>query len=59
VSGTIGAVPKPPKKPVHSFRVEDAIWDEAVRVATERQESLSEILRDALKRYIKKGVVGQ
>jgi hypothetical protein len=48
-------MPQPPKKPVHSFRVEDAIWNDAVALATERQESLSDVLRKALQAYIKKG----
>ena len=44
-----------PTKAVHSFRVEDAIWGEAVRIAGERGESLSDVvLRRALIRYIKK-----
>ena len=48
-------MPQPPKKPVRSFRVEDAIWLEAQRIATERQESLSDVvLRKALIQYIKK-----
>lgn len=47
-------MPQPPRKPVHSFRVEDEIWNAAVRVATERQESLSDVLRRALVRYVKK-----
>lgn len=51
MTGTIGAMPQPPKKPVHSFRVEDELWNEAVRIATERQESLSDVLRAALTRY--------
>jgi hypothetical protein len=55
VSATIGAMPQPPAKAVHSFRVEDDIWDEAMRIATERRESLSDVvLRKALVAYIKK-----
>lgn len=53
MTGTIGVMPQPPKKPVHSFRVEDAIWNEAVEIATQRQESLSDVLRKALVRYIR------
>jgi len=46
---------QPPKKPVRSFRVEDSIWVEAQRIATERRESLSDVvLRKALVQYIKK-----
>lgn len=54
MSATIGVMPQPPKKPVHSFRVEDDLWNEAVRVATERGESLSDVLRKALTRYVKR-----
>lgn len=55
MAATIGAMPQPPKKPVRSFRVEDAIWLEAQRIAAERQESLSDVvLRKALIQYIKK-----
>jgi hypothetical protein len=51
----MGAMPQPPKKPVRSFRVEDKIWLEAQQIATERQESLSDVvLRKALLQYIKK-----
>jgi metal-responsive CopG/Arc/MetJ family transcriptional regulator len=34
------------------IRVPDVLWDEAQAVATERGENLSEILRDALRRYV-------
>lgn len=54
MTATIGTM-QPPKKPVRSFRVEDKIWLEAQRIATERQESLSDVvLRKALLQYIKK-----
>lgn len=55
MNATMGAMsPQPPKKPVHSFRVEDTIWNDAVALATARQESLSDVLRKALQQYIKK-----
>jgi hypothetical protein len=48
-------VPQPPAKAVHSFRVEDDIWNEAMKIATERRESLSDVvLRKALVAYIRK-----
>lgn len=51
----MGTVPQPPAKAVHSFRVEDDIWNQAMKIATERRESLSDVvLRKALVRYIKK-----
>lgn len=55
VSATIGTMPQPPKKPVHSFRVEDSIWNDAVALATVRQESLSDVLRKALQAYVRRG----
>jgi hypothetical protein len=48
-------MPQPPAKSVRSFRVEDHIWVKAMRIATERRESLSDVvLRKALLQYIKK-----
>ena len=46
--------PNKPRTPHRTIRVEDELWDAAVAVAKERGESVSEILRAALKRYVKK-----
>jgi len=55
VTARIGVMPQPPAKAVHSFRVEDEIWNEAMKIATERRESLSDVvLRKALVAYIRK-----
>lgn len=35
-----------------TFRAEDDLWDEAQRIAKERGENLSVILRDRLREYI-------
>lgn len=52
---TIGTMPQPPRKNVRSFRIDDKVWMEALRIATERRESLSDVvLRPALEAYIKK-----
>ena len=45
-------MPKPLKMPTRSIKVGDELWDAAMQKATERQESLSAVIRDALKRYI-------
>lgn len=55
MTATIGVMPQPPRKNVRSFRVEDEVWEEALRIATARQESLGDVvLRKALVAYIKK-----
>jgi hypothetical protein len=40
--------------PLRNVRIEDAIWEPALAVATKRGESLSKVMRDALVRYIRK-----
>ena len=44
---------RPPRRP-RSVKVEDDLWDAAMRKAEERGEILSEVIREALKRYITK-----
>jgi hypothetical protein len=39
---------------LRSFRVSDGVWLQAVEIAKQRGESLSEVLRDALRRYIRR-----
>jgi len=43
--------PRPPRKP-RAVRVEDELWDAAMRKAEERNEVLSEEIRAFLKRYV-------
>ena len=45
--------PRPPRKP-RSVKVEDELWEAAKRKADERGEVLSEVIREALKRYVAK-----
>jgi hypothetical protein len=47
-------VPTQPKTPLqlHSFRVSDAVWEAAKKQAEERGETLAEVLRAALARYL-------
>ena len=45
--------PRPPRKP-RAVRVEDELWEAALRKADARGEILSEVIREALKRYVAK-----
>lgn len=45
--------PNSPKTPMHSFRVEDELWEAAKKRAVERGETLTEALRKFLRRYSK------
>lgn len=51
MTATVGRVPNQPKTPLHSFRVDDELWEAAKVRAAERGESLGEALRKFLKRY--------
>lgn len=37
-----------------SFRCEDELWDDAMRIATERGDNVSAMLRATLRRYVKR-----
>lgn len=39
---------------LRNFRADDALWKRAQEVAAKRGESLSDVLRDALKRYVRR-----
>ena len=38
--------------PLRNFRCEDSLWQRAKAVAAIREESLSDVLRDALEQYV-------
>ena len=44
---------RPARRP-RSVKVEDDLWEAAKRKADERGEILSEVIREALKRYVRK-----
>ena len=44
--------PRPPRRP-RSVKVEDDLWDAAMRKAEERGDVLSEVIREMLKRYVR------
>lgn len=39
---------------MHSFRVSDELWEAAKAKATERGETITDVLRKALDRYVKR-----
>lgn len=52
---SVVAVPNQPKTPMHSFRCPDELWDQAKAVAAGREETVTDVLRKALERYVKRG----
>lgn len=52
---TVPSVPNTPGTPRRTIRVPDALWDAAQAKAQERGENLSDAIRKALERYVKRG----
>jgi predicted HicB family RNase H-like nuclease len=50
----LGAVPNQPKTPMRSLRVADDLWAAAQVKAAARGETLSDVIRKALERYVKR-----
>lgn len=50
MTATIGSM----QNNIRSFRIDDELWLEAVRVATEQGETVSDVIREALTRYVKR-----
>jgi predicted HicB family RNase H-like nuclease len=47
-------VPNTPGTPRHTVRVKHELWDAALARAEERGESVSDVIRRALERYVKR-----
>lgn len=47
-------MPNKPKTPIRTMRVSDELWEAAQVVAASRGESLSDVIRAALVRYVKR-----
>lgn len=45
-------MPNQPKTPLRSIRVEEALWAAALAKAAERGETVSDVVRRALQRYV-------
>jgi predicted transcriptional regulator len=43
-----------PGNPARAVRVEDELWNEAKAIAAMRGDSLSDVMREALRRYVKR-----
>lgn len=43
-----------PGNPARAVRVEDELWNAAKAIAAKRGDSLSDVMRDALRRYVKR-----
>lgn len=45
-------MPNQPKTPMHAFRCEDELWQDAKAAAAVRKETLADVLRRALRDYV-------
>ncbi len=52
---TVPRVPNQPRTPLKSFRIPEDLYAAAQAKAAERGESVSEVVRKALERYVKRG----
>jgi predicted transcriptional regulator len=43
-----------PRDPLRNVRIPDDLWDRALAVARARGETLSQVIRAALERYVKR-----
>jgi hypothetical protein len=49
----LGVVPNQPRTPMRSFRISKELYEAAKAKAAERGESLSDVVRRALERYVR------
>lgn len=54
-SETMAFVPNKPKTPGRLFRIPDELYKAAQAKAAERGETVSDVVRKALERYVKRG----
>src|SRR3954470_25075308 len=50
--GTVAVVPNAPGTPRRTIRIPDDLWDAATAKADKRGESVSDVIRHALERYV-------
>ena len=48
-------MPNAPRTPLRSFRIPDDLYTEAQQIAATQDESVSDVVRQALERYVKAG----
>jgi antitoxin component of RelBE/YafQ-DinJ toxin-antitoxin module len=46
-------VPNQPATPLRAIRIDDELWDAAKKVAADRDETVSDVIRRALERYVR------
>jgi predicted HicB family RNase H-like nuclease len=51
---TIGTMPNKPKTPHRTIRIDDALWSAAQAAAEAEGKTLTEVIRAALTRYVKR-----
>lgn len=49
----MGTVPNQPATPNRTIRVPDEVWEPAVRLAHDRGETITEVIINALRRYLR------
>lgn len=52
-SGNVSRVANQPKTPKHGVRIPDEIWDAAVRKAADEGTTVTAVILDALKRFLR------
>jgi predicted HicB family RNase H-like nuclease len=50
----MGGVPNKPKTPHRTFRIEDELYDAVKAKAAERGESVTDVVTDSFRRYLKR-----
>lgn len=45
-------MPNQPKTPLHSFRVDDELWEQVLRAARANGQTIADVLRAALRDYL-------
>lgn len=53
-AGVMTPVPNQPKTPQRTFRIPDAVYEAAKAKAAAKGETLSDVVRRALERYVKR-----
>lgn len=53
-AATVRRVPNKPAMVMRSIRVPIKLWTAAMEKAAEREENLSDVIREALERYVKR-----
>jgi hypothetical protein len=56
---TIAMVPNKPKTPMHPIRIPEELWVAARQVANARGESVSDVVRRALRDYVMRAKLAQ